>query len=427
MKRMNDEQAFLQAIRAEPDADAPRLVYADWLEERGDPRGDFIRAQVLLHRARLDNDQEAIGRHWTREHELYEQYKEQWLAPLRQLKVSVASYDRGFVDSVSVNTAGFLKHGDKLLAAAPLLREVSFYWKDLRLTPALARCPWFQHVSAVEFWSGPLPVANLLAFARSPHTAHLRSLRLRECTFKGPMRPTVFAQLLQMPGLQELSLSWLPVGDAAVTAMAQSPDLARLRSLTVSKGGLTNASVVALAESGHLACTDGLALSHNFAMNDVGLQALARWPKLAGLTSLDLSFTKVGDAGIEALVRSPYAPALRSLTLSRTRITDRGVALLAACPALANLQKLDLALNTGLNRGRTGPTAARSLAASPHLGKLQYLDLSATYLAYDYQGVLALTKSKRLRELRSLRVFGDNQRSNKRINAALTKRFGEDY
>jgi uncharacterized protein (TIGR02996 family) len=45
---MSDENAFLQAILAEPDNDEPRLVFADWLEERGDPLADFIRVQCAL-------------------------------------------------------------------------------------------------------------------------------------------------------------------------------------------------------------------------------------------------------------------------------------------------------------------------------------------------------------------------------------------
>jgi uncharacterized protein (TIGR02996 family) len=40
--------AFLQAILDAPDDNAPRLIYADQLEERGDPRGEFIRVQVAL-------------------------------------------------------------------------------------------------------------------------------------------------------------------------------------------------------------------------------------------------------------------------------------------------------------------------------------------------------------------------------------------
>jgi uncharacterized protein (TIGR02996 family) len=43
-----DEDAFLMAIRADPADDAVRLVYADWLDERGDPRGDFLRLHLAL-------------------------------------------------------------------------------------------------------------------------------------------------------------------------------------------------------------------------------------------------------------------------------------------------------------------------------------------------------------------------------------------
>src|ERR1700754_5023358 len=44
----SDDEAFLRAISAAPDDDAPRLVYADWLDERGDTRAEFIRLQVRL-------------------------------------------------------------------------------------------------------------------------------------------------------------------------------------------------------------------------------------------------------------------------------------------------------------------------------------------------------------------------------------------
>ena len=40
--------ALLHAILADPDDDAPCLVYADWLEEHGDPRGEFIRLQIQI-------------------------------------------------------------------------------------------------------------------------------------------------------------------------------------------------------------------------------------------------------------------------------------------------------------------------------------------------------------------------------------------
>ena len=37
------EAELLEALRAKPDDEAARNVYADWLDERGDPRGAFIR------------------------------------------------------------------------------------------------------------------------------------------------------------------------------------------------------------------------------------------------------------------------------------------------------------------------------------------------------------------------------------------------
>jgi uncharacterized protein (TIGR02996 family) len=33
---MTPDEAFLQAVVETPDDDTPRLVYTDWLEERGD-------------------------------------------------------------------------------------------------------------------------------------------------------------------------------------------------------------------------------------------------------------------------------------------------------------------------------------------------------------------------------------------------------
>jgi uncharacterized protein (TIGR02996 family) len=43
---MTDGEAFLRTIRAKPADDGPRLVYADWLEEHGDPLGEVIRLGV---------------------------------------------------------------------------------------------------------------------------------------------------------------------------------------------------------------------------------------------------------------------------------------------------------------------------------------------------------------------------------------------
>ena len=47
-----EAEAFLQRIRAYPDDDAQRLIFADWLDEVGDPRGRFIRVQLALAQVR---------------------------------------------------------------------------------------------------------------------------------------------------------------------------------------------------------------------------------------------------------------------------------------------------------------------------------------------------------------------------------------
>lgn len=51
---MPRDDVFLQAILAHPADDAPRLIYADWLEEHGDSdRALFIRLQIALFRQRV--------------------------------------------------------------------------------------------------------------------------------------------------------------------------------------------------------------------------------------------------------------------------------------------------------------------------------------------------------------------------------------
>jgi uncharacterized protein (TIGR02996 family) len=49
MDRLAEHEAFLRAIFDAPDDDLPRLVYADFLDENGDPlRAEFIRVQCRL-------------------------------------------------------------------------------------------------------------------------------------------------------------------------------------------------------------------------------------------------------------------------------------------------------------------------------------------------------------------------------------------
>lgn len=42
---MNEDEAFIRAIVDSPGDDTARLVYADWLDDRDDPRGPYLRAE----------------------------------------------------------------------------------------------------------------------------------------------------------------------------------------------------------------------------------------------------------------------------------------------------------------------------------------------------------------------------------------------
>lgn len=84
-----DEAALLADIYANPDDDAPRLVYADWLLERGDPRGEFITLQF-----RADKDAAALKR----EKALLKEHGRKWLGALEPV-VAAGTFEfrRGFL------------------------------------------------------------------------------------------------------------------------------------------------------------------------------------------------------------------------------------------------------------------------------------------------------------------------------------------
>lgn len=104
---MTYHDAFLQAILENPDEDAPRLIYADWLEERGDPRGEFIRIQC--HLAAMSADDERRSLLEQHERELLARHQDSWLRELRPL-LNGWTFHRGFLDAITVPAATYLHH-----------------------------------------------------------------------------------------------------------------------------------------------------------------------------------------------------------------------------------------------------------------------------------------------------------------------------
>jgi uncharacterized protein (TIGR02996 family) len=90
--RTSANDGLLSAVLADPHPDAPRRAYADWLEEKGDPRGELISLQLKKKKkpAELKREQALIAKHGPK-----------WLGPLAPILVD-PEFRRGFVASGTV-------------------------------------------------------------------------------------------------------------------------------------------------------------------------------------------------------------------------------------------------------------------------------------------------------------------------------------
>lgn len=70
---MTDDESFIHAIQSSPLERTRRLVYADWLDERDDPRGGFLRAQCALLDAwqKVSEAQHLLPNEWVRQVDVF--------------------------------------------------------------------------------------------------------------------------------------------------------------------------------------------------------------------------------------------------------------------------------------------------------------------------------------------------------------------
>jgi uncharacterized protein (TIGR02996 family) len=90
---MSDDSAFIRAILANPDDAELRLIYADWLEERGDPRGEFLRLEAATARSIEAND--FLAKHG-RLQELRQTIDRGWLAQMGRSKIELCQVEFEF-------------------------------------------------------------------------------------------------------------------------------------------------------------------------------------------------------------------------------------------------------------------------------------------------------------------------------------------
>jgi len=189
---MTEREALLEAVFAAPADDAPRLVYADWLDEHGEPaQAAFIRAQIDLARhgpetAEHDRLTESLYAHWDR-----------FLAELRpavpsDLMLLPTDFRRGFP-----TTAIHLPQVSAFRDQSP------FWWPRLPIRAATVDLtPW-----------------NVGEFVRIPYLARVRELVLIGEDPHGMIVPRlVKCHLLE--NLRVLDLSQFPLGIEAAEALA---------------------------------------------------------------------------------------------------------------------------------------------------------------------------------------------------------------
>jgi uncharacterized protein (TIGR02996 family) len=201
---MTRDDAFLQAVIADPDDDGLRLAYADYLDERGDPRGEFIRVQVALERMPEEDPRRAALK--VRERELRNAHWREWVGPLQGL-VGPPRFRRGFIEAITIPARAFLAHADALFAAP--VRQVRL-WRAGGTAAKLANVPHLARLTGLEFQASGLGDSGLRAFLSSPHLSRLESLEL----------------------------AGAGVGSCGVQALADSPLLSRLTRLNLGENRL---------------------------------------------------------------------------------------------------------------------------------------------------------------------------------------------
>jgi uncharacterized protein (TIGR02996 family) len=334
-KTASMEDAFLQTILDSPDDDAPRLVFADWLEEQGNPRGEFIRLQC--QRAKLTKyDPEWPGL-LARESALLKQFEKDWSKPVLRY-VEEAQYRRGFIEHVRASASKLLKSGGRLFQAAPI--------RSIRLTHAdrladLAQCGWLSRVRDLDLSDAFLGSTSLHVLLESPHCRSLHALCLSRCGLHSAAGKVLAGASFDR--LNFLDLSWSDLDAGALHTLAHATSLQHLREFRLHGDRITAEGAVALADKPVFRLSS-LSLGTNRLGND-GVAAIAACAQFADLRRLDLDSNEIGNLGVEAIVQSPHMRNLERLALYDNNITARGVQLLSESPLLANLTHLNLKTN----------------------------------------------------------------------------------
>jgi uncharacterized protein (TIGR02996 family) len=219
--------ALLAEILANPDDDAPRLVYADWLEDHGETgRAEFIRLQYRFAALNLDDfspGAQALRDEYHKAGQTHHEILCRQIGVPEQKQWAVhCGFHRGFLDSLSIPVQWFIAGAEALERAAPLLRgltvgRVNGWGERLAQVRLLERITDLE----VEAWIAP---ADARAIASSEHLRQLRSLEIWLGNRSGGNEETLAAfaggVARAYPNLSELRIVDIPGCSTATIAEA---------------------------------------------------------------------------------------------------------------------------------------------------------------------------------------------------------------
>ena len=285
----DDEQALLNGIGASPDDDLPRLVYADWLEERNQGvRAEFIRLQCEI--AKLEAGPRAIIDQniplWKRQQALLDRDWTELLGDdwdmFRGCKLH-ARLDRGFVDSFEMQASDFAGLED-------LIPQICFVAKHILVDRFFDSMLQMLHVP-----SHTLNLMTSIAFGEFETDV----VPYNEMLLNDAER---FVTAATWSRLQNLDFSQCRIGDSNIPRLFPTHAYPALTELDLSHNDLTADGVIALIDSGIPQRLTRLVLGGN-PIGDQGAFELAdRVAQNRELKQLNLRHTNITEAGQSALL-----------------------------------------------------------------------------------------------------------------------------
>src|SRR5262245_744027 len=190
--RMKLHEPFLRSIGESLYDDAPRLVFADWLDDHGDPaRAEFIRVQCELEPMRDRYEIDRAAELHRREEELLWKHGMTWLSPMPEGwgdwqymfyptgnpdNGAGGQFRRGFLDTVLMPVQTFFDIGPEVLRLQPTVRRLVLFRVNGH-GERLAACRALEGLAELELacW---YPDADARAIAASPYLSRLQVLEV---------------------------------------------------------------------------------------------------------------------------------------------------------------------------------------------------------------------------------------------------------